>query len=139
MPRDQVRKNELRRSDSSKLFLYERYFSVELMRGFRPTSNLLQLRIRRRFFNNVMRGARSNPAKSFYERVKKKGEKAMTRCEYDIGENPWKNIVGQGHQREAVSFLLKNGVVVVLPRRLRGVFAERPRSFFPCDRLSAKS
>ena len=107
MPRDQARKNELRRSASSKLFLYKIYFSVGLMRGFRPTSNLLQLRIRRRFFNNVMRGARSNSAKSFYGRVKKKGEKAMTRCEYDIGEHPWKNIVGQGHQREAVSFSSK--------------------------------
>ena len=139
MPRDQERKNELRRSVSSKSFLYKTYFSVGLMRGFRPTSNLLQLRIRRRFFNNVMRGARSNSAKSFYGRVKKKGEKAMTRYEYDVGEHPWKRHRGPRAPKGSCLFFLKNGVVVVLPRRLRGVFAERPRSFFPCDRLSAKS
>ena len=131
MPRDQARKNELRRSVSSKLFLYKIYFSVGLMRGFRPTSNLLQLRIRRRFFNNVMRGARSNPAKSFYERVKKKGEKAMTRCEYDIGERPWKRHRGPRAPKGSCLFSPQKWSCCCFAAQASWCFRRTPPLFFP--------
>ena len=64
----------------------------------------------------------------------------MTRCEYDIGEHPWKRHRGaKGAKGKPSLFLLKNGVVVVLPRRLRGVFFAAARLLLRCVRLSAKS